>query len=113
VVKRAPAYRTIRPRIAEPTPVDAWQEGDAHYFVFELQPGAEVADEPPVALFVVNEKGPALTAAVVVSVDVGREYARVQEIQRPEVIHTLPLHDYGPHDYGPHDSGPHDSGLHE
>ena len=52
-IKKSPEYRTVRPRLAGPAPVDSWEDEGLHYFAFQMKPEDGAADgaEPPVALF--------------------------------------------------------------
>lgn len=45
--KRSPAYRLIRPRVADPCPSDGWYEGDRAFVVFDLAPRGETAHDKP------------------------------------------------------------------
>lgn len=40
-LKRSSAYRSLRSRLADVRPVDAWQANMIHYFAFEMRPNDE------------------------------------------------------------------------
>ena len=49
-LKRSARYAAIRPRVADPKPLDAWQTQGPHYFLFQLH-AVNGDPEPPCALF--------------------------------------------------------------
>jgi len=93
-LKRSRPYATIRPRVADLRPVDAWEEDNLHYFVFRLtpaDPGAPPPAEAPLAVFVMQPGTSQPVSAVVVT---GREgQAEVSDLLRPGDVRILPLLD--------------------
>src|SRR5262245_66240885 len=67
-LKRSPEYGAVRPRVADLKPMDSWQVGDLHYFVFELRPpnSADSGDEPYAAVFAMRQGQLSPVSAVVV-----------------------------------------------
>ncbi len=96
-LKRSSEYRTIRPRVAELKPADAWQEEGLHFFVFQLLP-LEAMDnedsrstaEPPMAVFAMHPEVPTPVSAVVVTPSTTGEEAQVIDLRRPESAYTAP-----------------------
>ena len=92
-LKRSREYATLRRRVADPKPLDAWQVDQLHYFVFELRPvrGADGLDATPVALFVMASNGRAPTSVLLVGP--GREAgkAQVTDLRRPDAPFTIHL----------------------
>jgi len=83
-LKRSRAYGSIRRRVADLHPIDAWQQDDVHFFVFQLRPkNGSVTPEPPTAVFAVHAgyKEP-LSALVVTPQTNGGE---------PEIMDLRPL----------------------
>lgn len=91
-LKRSAPYRAIRDRVAQITPIDAWQDAGLHFFVFPLQPVAGGAvDGPPVAVFAMEPHARELLSAVVVTPRPGIEEAEVTDLLLPGVSYTAPL----------------------
>jgi hypothetical protein len=71
-LKASAEFTTIAPRLAADRPLDAWQEDDLHFFVFQLRPDDgeemehEAESESPVAVFVMDSASDAPISAVVV-----------------------------------------------
>jgi hypothetical protein len=91
-LKRSPDYGSIRRRVADLRPIDAWEEEGLHFFVFQLRP----ADGPgidhtkaPVAVFTMHPEATTPLAAVVVSPN--GEHAEVMDLRQPESVYTVPL----------------------
>lgn len=66
LAKRSPAYRAIRPRVADPCPSDAWRDGGLAYLAFDL---LSTGGEPwtPQAVFVLAASGEIVAARLVES----------------------------------------------
>jgi hypothetical protein len=74
IVKRSPAYRLIRPRLADISPSDAWSEDGIAFVVFDLHSSMPTSsDRPPwvpQVLFALSISSGDLKAARVVD-DIG------------------------------------------
>ncbi len=92
-LKKSPEYRGVRPRILDVEPVDAWQDGGLHYFVFALtpEPAAASPGGPPVALFVMTPGAPAPVSVLVVTPGIDPRRPRVVDVRRPERPLTIQL----------------------
>ncbi len=91
-LKRSRPYAAVRHRVADPKPVDAWEEEDLHYFVFRLRPqeaDRTKSDEDPLAVFVMHHDTTIPVSAVVVTSR--DEQAEVSDLLRPGEVRILPL----------------------
>ena len=92
-LKRSPEYADIRKRVADPKPIDAWQAGTLHYFVFLLRPREE--DPPEVSgsfvLFTMRWEDDDPVAAVVIMPSLDANEAKVIDIRKPEKTHIIKL----------------------
>jgi hypothetical protein len=91
-LKRSRVYGTVRRRVAEHLPADAWQQEGFHFFVFPLRPadGAETAPvEPPLAVFAMHPDAKDPISAVVVTT--GPDGVEVQDLREPERSYTMPI----------------------
>jgi hypothetical protein len=69
-LKRSREYRTVRPRVADLRPTDAWQQDGLHFFVFDLRPTDEshlTPAGPALAVFAMRPDAAAPVSAVVVT----------------------------------------------
>lgn len=91
-LKRSPEYASIRKRVADPKPLDAWQMDCEHYFVFELRPATEAtATETPFALFTMRWEDDGPVAALVITPDASGEQAEVVDLRQPGSVYTMPV----------------------
>jgi hypothetical protein len=69
-LRQSVEHHAVRPRMADPDPVDSWQEDGLHFFVFRLSraPGTEESDSPT-AVFVMRVDEDEPVSAVVVTPD--------------------------------------------
>ena len=81
-LKRSAEYAAIRRRVADPSPMDAWEMDMTHYFVFELRrtEAADPASEPPYALFKMRWEDDGPLDAMVITPDVRGGEPRVEKI---------------------------------
>lgn len=93
-LKKSPEYRALFRRVADPKPIDHWQEDGFHFFVFQLvdatgarpaRPGA------PVAVFAMHPQAPGPISAVVVTPGPGGEDAEVIDLRHPNLSYAAPL----------------------
>ena len=93
-LKKSPEYRTIRPRIGNPTATDSWQEEGLHFFVFALTAAdgtAYASSDSPVAVFTMHPEEPTPLSVVVTPKDNGM--AEVMDLRQPDSTYTAPLVD--------------------
>ena len=112
-LKRSAAYGAIRRRVADLRPVDGWQDGGQHYFVFRLRPHDSTNGVPPgsaatasgeayesrraheevetLAVFVMVAGGLAPISAVTITAGVSDEEAQVVDLLQPAQAHRLAL----------------------
>ena len=92
-LKRSPEYASIRKRVANPKPVDAWQADMVHYFLFELKPveDAPATTEVPFALFSMAWEDDGPVSALVITPDASGEQAEVVNLRQPGSIQTVSL----------------------
>ncbi len=84
--KRSPAYRAIRPRVADPCPSDGWYEGGCAFVVFDLTSLGEGAHgerwwSPQAVFALARDTGDVLAARVV--------EGQVNAIDTDPVVHNL------------------------
>ena len=92
-LKRSRDYGTIRPRVADLKPIDAWQEDGFHFFVFQLRPVDVVEHSlpgPPVAVFVMHPERTTPISAIVVTPTPGGERAEVTDLRHPDQRYSAP-----------------------
>ena len=92
-LKRSPEYASIRKRVANPKPVDAWQANTVHYFLFELRPLKEAPESAvvPVALFTMQWEYDGPVMALVITPNANGEQAEVVNLRQPEIVQHVPL----------------------
>lgn len=80
-LKRSHEYASIRKRVADVKPVDAWQMDMIHYFLFQLKPqeGAPGV-EPPYALFTMRWEDDTPVSARVISPDATGNEVKVLDL---------------------------------
>jgi hypothetical protein len=91
-LKRSRAYGTVRRRVAEHLPTDAWQQEGFHFFVFALRPAdgaAAPSAEPPLAVFAMHPDQKDPVSAVVVTA--GPDGTEVRDLREPERAYTIPV----------------------
>jgi len=88
VLKRSPEYGSIRRRVADPKPVDAWQADMVHYFLFQLRP---LEDVIPYALFTMRWEDNGPVSALVITPDTEGKQAEVVNLSQPGSVQTVPL----------------------
>ena len=84
-VKVSPEFQTIQGRLTQSLPAEAWQEGDAHFFAFELLPAdgsPPNGHEPPVAVFAMRPPEPMPISAVIVTPHSDGEDADVTDLRQ-------------------------------
>ena len=92
-LKRSAEYGSIRASVADPKPLDAWQQDMYHYFVFQLRT-VEVAQAdagPPYALFTMSWENDGPVSALVIAPDVSQKQAKVVNLSMPESVQTVSL----------------------
>jgi hypothetical protein len=92
-LKRSRDYGTIRPRVADLKPIDAWQEDGFHFFVFRLRSadvGEQSVSEPPVAVFAMHPEQSAPISAIVVTPTPSGEHAEVIDLRHPDQGYNAP-----------------------
>ncbi len=80
-------YQGLNGQVANPEPVDSWQEDGLHFFVFQLHAAAtavDVASAAPMAVFAMHPPEQAPVSAVVVRPGVNGEEADVLDVRLPE-----------------------------
>ena len=80
-------YQGLNEQVANPEPVDSWQEDGLHFFVFQLHAVAtavDVASAAPMAVFAMHPPEQAPVSAVVVRPGVNGEEADVLDVRLPE-----------------------------
>jgi hypothetical protein len=81
-LKRSPEYASIRKRVADVKPVDAWQMDMIHYFLFHLKPPADDPGiEPPYALFTMRWEDDGPVSARVIATDATGKEVTVLELR--------------------------------
>ncbi len=95
-LQSSPEYGAISQRVANPKPVDAWQEDGLHFFIFELLrvDGAGAvppAAEAPVVIFTMHPEEAAPVSVVAVTPIPGGEHAEVVDLRQPDSGYTAPL----------------------
>jgi hypothetical protein len=81
-LKRSPAYRAIRPRVADLKPADAWTQDDLHFFTFKLRSlNGDNPSELPVAVFAMHPELTTPVSALLVNTHA--------EGQAPEIVDLL------------------------
>jgi hypothetical protein len=84
-IKSSDEYRVVLDRLANPEPVDSWPEDGLTFFVFQLRPDedAEVAIDPPVAVFAMHPELAEPVSAVVVMPGLDLEAPGIADLRRP------------------------------
>jgi hypothetical protein len=81
-LKRSPEYASIRRRVADVKPVDAWQMDMIHYFLFQLKPEEGASGvEPPYALFTMRWEDDGPVSARVISTDGSGKEVKVFDLR--------------------------------
>ena len=91
-LKRSAAFRGLRPRLAGRAPhkpVDAWQDGEFHLFVFELTNG--VAADRPVAVFAMHPGTPDHPVSAVTVTPLGDGEAEIRDLHEPATVYRTPM----------------------
>lgn len=72
-LKRSHEYASIRRRVAEPMPIDAWQMDLLHYFIFQLRPdeNAPAGEDATYALFTMRWEDDGPVSALIITPDTG------------------------------------------
>jgi hypothetical protein len=92
-LKRSREYRTVRKRVADLRPIDAWEQEGFHFFVFVLRTadGADVTlPEPPVAVFAMHPEVQEPVSAVVVTPSSDGAEAEIRNVREPDSAYTAP-----------------------
>lgn len=94
-LKRSALYGAIRKRVADLKPLDAWQDEDLHFFVFQLKPVDEAADpaHAPVAVFTMHPEINEPVTGVVVTPKAEGEEAEIMDLRNPESVYTAPVNE--------------------
>jgi hypothetical protein len=87
-LKRSPEYASIRKRVADPKPVDAWQLNMLNYFLFQLRP---LEDVTPFALFTMSWEHDGPLSALVITPDAEGKHAQVVNLRQPDSVQTVVL----------------------
>jgi hypothetical protein len=93
-LKRSAEYRAIRRRVADPKPIDAWQDEGWHYFLFQLLPeNGQPASKAmaPVVLFTMVGSDSTPVSALVITPRPGVGQAEVMNLRQPESVYTVDL----------------------
>jgi hypothetical protein len=92
-LKKSAVYGSVRRRVADPKPVDAWQAEELHYFLFELRPADNqpAAGEPPYALFTMRAGSETPASASVISCVPGFDLVEVADLLEPDRKYTVRL----------------------
>jgi hypothetical protein len=94
LLKRSPEYRAIRRRVADPKPIDAWQEEGWHYFLFQLLPeNGQPASEAtaPVVLFTMVGGDSAPLSALIITPSPSGGQAEVTNLSQPGSTYSVDL----------------------
>lgn len=106
-LKRSAEFGVIRKRVANHHHLDSWQEGDLHFFVFQLRSAEEATPaaaevvtangapraptEAPVAVFAMHPEVREPVSAVVVSPLPGGQEAEIRDLRKPDTAYTVPV----------------------
>jgi hypothetical protein len=92
-LKRSREYGAIRKRVANLRPVDSWQDGQFHFFVFAVRPAenAPATSEAPVAVFAMHADSTGPVSAVVVTPSPDGKQAEVRDLSEPGNAYMMPL----------------------
>lgn len=93
-LKKSPEYRTIRPRVAKPRAIDAWQEEGLHFFVFELKAAESAPAQPselPVVVFTMHPEETAPVSVAIVTPRPDGEEAEVVNLRDPGSAYIVPV----------------------
>ena len=91
-VKRSAPFRGVRPRLAGQAPhpaLDAWQDGEFHFFVFGLTNGP--AREQPVAVFVMHPDTPDHPVSAVTVTPLANGQAEIRDLHEPANFYHAPM----------------------
>jgi hypothetical protein len=90
-LKRSPEYASIRNRVADPKPADAWQMDMIHYFLFQLKPEEDTPGvQAPYALFTMRWEDNGPVSARVISADFTGGEVKVLDL-RDGTTSTIPI----------------------
>jgi hypothetical protein len=87
-LKRSPEYASIRKRVADAKPVDAWQLNMLNYFLFQLRP---LKDVTPFALFTMSWEHDRPISALLITPDAEGKHAQVVNLRQPDTVQTVVL----------------------
>jgi hypothetical protein len=93
-LKRSREYASIRKRVTDLRPADAWQKEGFHFFVFDLRApngAGSTAAEPPVAVFAMHPELKEPVSAVVVTPGLEGQDAEVSDLRQPESVYTAAM----------------------
>ena len=90
-LKRSGEYASLRKRVANPKPIDAWQDNTEHFFVFELRPIENATGRASFALFKMRWENDGPVLAVTVTPIADGKQAEVRSIAQPSNVHLVPL----------------------
>jgi hypothetical protein len=93
LLKRSAEYGSIRTRVTQPKPLDAWRENLEHYFVFELRGAADATStDTPYALFKMRWEDDGPVSAIVITPLSDGTHAEVRDLRWKAVApYTVPL----------------------